>query len=248
MRCSSRPHGRRWAMFNAVGIAGLLFQLACLALLKHVLGLHYLAATVVAIELTDPAQLLVARAMDVGGSTGLARQPDAEAGAVPPHQRGRLARRKRRRDGGTGRDRAPQLPGRQRHRRRRVRAGELRLERPGRLRAGGLRGAVVAGCSGAGQRRRSPCGRGGRIRSLCASHRNAAGQGDERYIAVSLDRPAAGGAAGAGAGETSPRRDRRQPAANARWRRRGERFTTPCATTGSAPSWCPAPGWTTSSR
>ena len=41
-------------------------------------------------------------------------------------------------------------------------------------------------------------------------------------IAVSLDRPAAGGAAGAGAGETSPRRNRRQPAANARWRRRGD--------------------------
>ena len=44
--------GRRWAMFNAVGIAGLLFQVGCLAVLKHGLGLHYLMATVVAIELT----------------------------------------------------------------------------------------------------------------------------------------------------------------------------------------------------
>ena len=97
-----------------------------------------------------PAQLLVARAVDVGGSTGLARRLlDAAAGAVPPHERGRLAGRKRRRDGGTGRDRAPQLPGRQRHQRRRVRARELRLERPGRLRVGGLRGDVVARCRSA---------------------------------------------------------------------------------------------------
>ena len=29
-----KTHGRRWAMFNAVGVAGLLFQLACLAMLK----------------------------------------------------------------------------------------------------------------------------------------------------------------------------------------------------------------------
>ena len=47
-----KTHGRRWVMFNAVGIAGLLFQLACLAMLKHGLGLHYLMATMVAIELT----------------------------------------------------------------------------------------------------------------------------------------------------------------------------------------------------
>ena len=47
-----KTHGRRWAMFNAVGIGGLLFQLACLAVLKQVLGFHYLAATVVAVELT----------------------------------------------------------------------------------------------------------------------------------------------------------------------------------------------------
>jgi putative flippase GtrA len=39
-------------MFNAVGVVGLLFQLACLAFLRDVLGLHYLVATVVAIELT----------------------------------------------------------------------------------------------------------------------------------------------------------------------------------------------------
>ncbi|MEO8259857.1 MAG: GtrA family protein [Acidobacteriota bacterium] len=42
---------RRWAVFNAVGLAGLLFQLAWLAALEHV-GLHYLVAAVVAIELT----------------------------------------------------------------------------------------------------------------------------------------------------------------------------------------------------
>jgi len=47
-----KTHGRRWAMFNAVGIAGLLFQLACLALLKDLLGVHYVAAAVAAIELT----------------------------------------------------------------------------------------------------------------------------------------------------------------------------------------------------
>ena len=117
-----KAHGRRWAMFNAVGIAGLLFQLACLAMLKHGLGLHYLMATVVAIELTIlhnfSWHVRWTWADRPGSRASLMRQ----AGAVPPHQRGRLARRKRRRDGGTGRDRALQLPGRQRHRRRRVRA------------------------------------------------------------------------------------------------------------------------------
>ena len=49
---SLTSHGRRWTMFNAVGVVGLLFQLACLATLRDVLGLHYLVATVVAIELT----------------------------------------------------------------------------------------------------------------------------------------------------------------------------------------------------
>jgi putative flippase GtrA len=49
---SLKSHGRRWTMFNAVGIVGLLFQLACLATLRDILGLHYLVATVVAIELT----------------------------------------------------------------------------------------------------------------------------------------------------------------------------------------------------
>ena len=49
---SLKSHGRRWTMFNAVGVVGLLLQLACLAILKDVLGLHYLLATVVAIELT----------------------------------------------------------------------------------------------------------------------------------------------------------------------------------------------------
>ena len=49
---SLESHGRRWTMFNAVGIVGLLFQLACLVALRDVLGLHYLVATVMAIELT----------------------------------------------------------------------------------------------------------------------------------------------------------------------------------------------------
>ena len=44
--------GRRWTMFNAVGIAGLVFQLVCLAILRDVVGLHYLVAATVAIELT----------------------------------------------------------------------------------------------------------------------------------------------------------------------------------------------------
>lgn len=44
--------GRRWTMFNAVGVAGLVFQLACLAFLRDVAGLHYLVAAAVAIELT----------------------------------------------------------------------------------------------------------------------------------------------------------------------------------------------------
>jgi putative flippase GtrA len=49
---SLKPLGRRWTMFNAVGAAGLVFQLACLAILRDVVGLHYLVAAAVAIELT----------------------------------------------------------------------------------------------------------------------------------------------------------------------------------------------------
>ena len=44
--------GRRWTMFNAVGAVGLVFQLACLAVFRDVLGLHYLLAAALAIELT----------------------------------------------------------------------------------------------------------------------------------------------------------------------------------------------------
>jgi putative flippase GtrA len=47
-----KHHGCRWMIFNAVGVVGLFFQLTCLAALREVLGLHYLLATVVAIELT----------------------------------------------------------------------------------------------------------------------------------------------------------------------------------------------------
>jgi putative flippase GtrA len=39
----------RWAAFNAVGLAGVAVQLACLALLVHA-GSHYLAATALAVE------------------------------------------------------------------------------------------------------------------------------------------------------------------------------------------------------
>ncbi|HTE18594.1 MAG TPA: GtrA family protein [Armatimonadota bacterium] len=40
----------RWVTFNVVGFAGMLVQLAVLTLLVHVAGLHYLAATVLAVE------------------------------------------------------------------------------------------------------------------------------------------------------------------------------------------------------
>jgi len=40
----------RWLKFNAVGAGGVLLQLATLALLKDGFGLHYLAATALAIE------------------------------------------------------------------------------------------------------------------------------------------------------------------------------------------------------
>lgn len=48
--CMSKT--RRWTMFNAVGVVGLLVQLGCVAILRDVLGFHYLAATAVATELT----------------------------------------------------------------------------------------------------------------------------------------------------------------------------------------------------
>jgi putative flippase GtrA len=43
---------RRWVVFNAVGALGVALQLGLLALLVHGVGLHYLLATVVAVEAT----------------------------------------------------------------------------------------------------------------------------------------------------------------------------------------------------
>ena len=222
MRCSSRRYGRRWAMFNAVGIAGLLFQLACLAILKHGLGLHYLVATVVAIELTilhnfswhvrwtwadrpvSRASLMrrLVRFHLTNGAVSLAGSVVVMAGLVEIGHLNYLvanviAVAVCALANFVLSDRVVFAPA--------VCAALLSL--------------VAAAPANAADLH---AGRGDRIRSICASHRSAAGQGDERSLAVSLDRPAAGGAAGAGAGETSPRGDRRQPAANARWRRRGE--------------------------
>ena len=42
---------RRWLKFNAVGVIGIVVQLAALAVLKSVLHLHYLIATGLAVEL-----------------------------------------------------------------------------------------------------------------------------------------------------------------------------------------------------
>ena len=50
-RRAYQPNGGRWARFNAVGVAGAAVQLASLWLLRRVVGLHYLIATAVAIEL-----------------------------------------------------------------------------------------------------------------------------------------------------------------------------------------------------
>ena len=41
---------RRWLAFNAVGAAGVILQLAVLAVLVHLAGIHYLVATVIAVE------------------------------------------------------------------------------------------------------------------------------------------------------------------------------------------------------
>lgn len=41
---------RRWAAFNAVGAAGLALQVSALALLVHAAHVHYLAATIIAVE------------------------------------------------------------------------------------------------------------------------------------------------------------------------------------------------------
>jgi putative flippase GtrA len=49
---SARPLLRRWLAFNAVGGLGVLLQLTLLALMVHLAGLHYLLATIVAVEAT----------------------------------------------------------------------------------------------------------------------------------------------------------------------------------------------------
>jgi putative flippase GtrA len=46
-----RRNGARWLVFNTVGAMGLLVQLACLWTLRNALGLHYLVAAFLAIEL-----------------------------------------------------------------------------------------------------------------------------------------------------------------------------------------------------
>jgi len=43
---------RRWRRFNVVGVIGIVVQLAALSFLNAFLGIHYLAATLVAVELT----------------------------------------------------------------------------------------------------------------------------------------------------------------------------------------------------
>lgn len=49
---SARGLFRRWVAFNAVGALGVALQLGLLALLVHGVGVHYLIATVVAVEAT----------------------------------------------------------------------------------------------------------------------------------------------------------------------------------------------------
>ncbi|MBL8175887.1 MAG: GtrA family protein [Bryobacterales bacterium] len=41
---------KRWLRFNAVGLAGIVVQLAVLTALRDAVGLHYLAATALAVE------------------------------------------------------------------------------------------------------------------------------------------------------------------------------------------------------
>jgi putative flippase GtrA len=45
-------NAQRWTRFNAVGVAGFVVQLGCLWALTHVMNLHYVLATAVAVELT----------------------------------------------------------------------------------------------------------------------------------------------------------------------------------------------------
>jgi putative flippase GtrA len=48
----TRFDARRWARFNAVGVMGFAVQLGCLWALTHLLKIHYVLATAVAVELT----------------------------------------------------------------------------------------------------------------------------------------------------------------------------------------------------
>jgi putative flippase GtrA len=41
---------RRWAIFNGIGLLGVGVQLATLAVMINRLGMHYLAATAIAVE------------------------------------------------------------------------------------------------------------------------------------------------------------------------------------------------------
>jgi putative flippase GtrA len=48
----NRFDARRWARFNAIGVMGFVVQLGCLWALTHLLKIHYVLATAVAVELT----------------------------------------------------------------------------------------------------------------------------------------------------------------------------------------------------
>jgi putative flippase GtrA len=49
---NNRFNARRWARFNAVGVMGFIVQLGCLWALTHLLKIHYVLATAVAVEVT----------------------------------------------------------------------------------------------------------------------------------------------------------------------------------------------------
>ena len=49
---AAKGFGRRWLAFNGVGVLGVAVQLGLLTLLVHGGGLHYLAATAIAVEIT----------------------------------------------------------------------------------------------------------------------------------------------------------------------------------------------------
>ena len=51
MTAGSTRQWRRWGIFNLVGLLGFAVQLSALFVLKVVFGLHYLAATAIAVEI-----------------------------------------------------------------------------------------------------------------------------------------------------------------------------------------------------